>query len=61
MPRIATRRKALKADPPELTSRGNSRQEPAGNDKRARAVDETVRLGGGNKTPGRRIPDVVVG
>jgi hypothetical protein len=49
MPRIATRMKALKADPPELGSRGNSRQATMDNDTRAAAVDETVRLGGGDK------------
>jgi hypothetical protein len=49
MPRIATRSKALKPSPPELESRGNPRQEPVGNDTRATAVDETVRLGGGDK------------
>jgi hypothetical protein len=31
-----------------------------GNDKRARLVDETSRLGSG-KTPEERIPDVAVG
>jgi hypothetical protein len=31
------------------------------NDRRARAVDEAVRLGGGNKPLKGRIPDVVVG
>jgi hypothetical protein len=50
-PAAADRRpeKALKARSSALTSRGNSRQEPTGNDRRARNVDEALRLGGGNK------------
>jgi len=48
-PRIANRSKALKPRSSEPESRGNSRQAKVGNDKRARSVDETNRLGGGEK------------
>jgi hypothetical protein len=47
----------LKPSPPELESRGNPRQARADNDTRATAIDEMVRLGGGDKpwkvNPGR--------